>query len=72
MKYSNKPTVTFSTDMGNVSHTVPSIHPMLLGMEHKLIITMVTNTPSAHYAAKAVAMTTINVLTTLKQIKAKF
>ena len=29
---------------------------------------MVTNTPSAHYIAKTVAMTTINVLTTLEQL----
>ena len=84
MKYSNKPTVTFSTDMGNVSHTVPSIHPMyVIGdgtqVNHTRDFTMVTNTPSAHYAtltaAKAVAMTTIDVLTTpttLEQIKAEF
>ncbi|XP_065913321.1 xaa-Arg dipeptidase-like [Dysidea avara] len=84
MSYDTKPTVTFSTDMGNVSYAVPSIHPMyIIGdgtqANHTREFTMVTNTPAAHHAtltaAKAVAMTTIDVLTTpetLEQIKAEF
>ena len=84
MSYSTEPTVTFSTDMGNVSYVVPSIHPMyVIGdgtqANHTREFTMVTNTPAAHNAtltaAKAVAMTTIDVLTnpdTLEQIKAEF
>jgi len=84
MCYNTKPTVTFSTDMGNVSYVVPSIHPMyFIGdgtqVNHTREFTMVTNTPAAHNAtltaAKAIAMTTIDVLTTpetLREIQSEF
>ena len=72
-----------STDMGNVSYTVPSIHPMYLvgtgEVYHSREFTFVTNTPAAHAitltAAKAMAHTCIDVLTTdglLEEIKAEF
>ena len=73
-----------STDMGNVSHVVPSIHPFYsVGdtsqVNHTREFTAVCNTPAAHNntltAAKALAMTAIDVLCTpglLEQIKEAF
>ena len=73
-----------STDMGNVSHVVPSIHPCFqVGngeVNHTREFTSVCNTPEAHCqalrAAKSMAFTCINVLTggdqILKQITAQF
>ena len=73
-----------STDMGNVSHVVPSIHPYFkVGngeVNHTREFTSVCNTPEAHCqtlrAAKSMAFTCINVLTggdqILKQITAQF
>ena len=72
-----------STDMGNVSHVVPSIHPMyLIGtgeVYHTKDFTGVTNTPEAHrstlVAAKAMAFTCIDVATDpalLEVIKSQF
>ena len=73
-----------STDMGNVSYAVPSIHPIYQigsGSErnHTREFTAVTNTPEAHaetlVAAKAMAHTCIDVLTTdglLEEIKKTF
>ena len=72
-----------STDMGNVSYTVPSIHPMYkIGsgeVYHSHEFTSVTNTPEAHtqtlLAAKAMVYTGINVLTTpglLEDLKTQF
>ena len=72
-----------STDMGNVSYIVPSIHPMFkIGageINHSRDFTQVANTPDAHSAtltaAKAMAYTCIDVLTTeglLAEIKANF
>ncbi|XP_064393683.1 xaa-Arg dipeptidase-like [Halichondria panicea] len=69
-----------STDMGNVSHIVPSIHPCYaIGsgeVNHTREFTAVANTPEAHTAtltaAKAMAHTCIDVLTTdgmLEKIK---
>ena len=69
-----------STDMGNVSYVVPSIHPMYkIGSgetNHTREFTQVSNTPEAHIetltAAKAMAHTCIDVLTTdglLEEIK---
>ena len=60
-----------STDMGNVSHLVPSIHPVYrVGngeVNHTREFTSVCNTPEAHQqtltAAKSMALTCINVLT---------
>ncbi len=61
-----------STDMGNVSYSVPSLHPnYAIGsgeVNHTREFTSVTNTPAAHdstlAAAKAMAHTAIDVLTT--------
>lgn len=62
-----------STDMGNVSYVVPSIHPKFAigsGKEinHNSAFTAVANQPAAHSsaltAAKALAFTCIDVLTT--------
>ena len=72
-----------STDMGNVSHKVPSIHPIFaIGsgeVNHTREFTAVANTPEAHNAtltaAKAMAHTCIDVLTIdeiLAQIKSSF
>ena len=73
-----------STDMGNVSYTVPSIHPhYAIGsgkeVNHTREFTRVSNTPEAHsetlVAAKAMAHTCIDVLTTdglLEEIKKSF
>lgn len=73
-----------STDMGNVSHVVPSIHPLYsIGdgsqINHTREFTAVSNTPDAHSktltAAKAMAMTAIDILNTpglLEQIKEAF
>lgn len=60
-----------STDMGNVSHTVPSIHPMFkIGtgeVYHTRDFAAVTNTPASHDAtllfAEAMAHTCIDILT---------
>ena len=73
-----------STDMGNVSYVVPSIHPIYCigsGSEvnHTREFTTVSNTPEAHaetlVAAKAMAHTCIDVLTTdglLEEIRKTF
>ena len=73
-----------STDMGNVSYVVPSIHPIYrIGsgseVNHTREFTAVANTPEAHaetlVAAKAMAHTCIDVLTTdglLEEIKKTF
>ena len=73
-----------STDMGNVSYTVPSIHPIYqIGsgseVNHTREFTAVANTPEAHaetlVAAKAMAHTCIDVLKTdglLDEIKKTF
>ena len=73
-----------STDMGNVSHVVPSIHPYYkVGsgeVNHTREFTDVCNTPEAHQqtlrAAKSMAFTCINVLTggdqLLQDISAQF
>ena len=73
-----------STDMGNVSYVVPSIHPMYsIGsgseVNHTREFTAVANTPEAHadtlVAAKAMVHTCIDVLTTdglLEEIKEEF
>ena len=72
-----------STDMGNVSYVVPSIHPMYkIGqgeVYHSRGFTNVTDTPEAHNHmltfAKAMAHTCIDVLTTrglLEEIKEQF
>ena len=80
-RYSDK---AGSTDMGNVSHVVPSIHPYYkVGngeVNHTREFTSVCNTPEAHCqtlrAAKSMAFTCINVLTggdhILQQITAQF
>ena len=63
--------VTFSTDMGNVSHVVPSLHPgYAIGggkvYNHTRQFTSVTNTPAAHAKTlkigKVMANTCIDVL----------
>ena len=77
-------TANGSTDMGNVSHIVPSIHPKY-GLEpgtiapHTREFTAVANTRDAHektlLAAKSMAHTCIDVLTSetlLKEIKESF
>ncbi len=59
-----------STDMGNVSHVVPSIHPLYMihsdGSNHTRKFTEATNTQSAHEktltVAKALALVCIDVL----------
>ena len=73
-----------STDMGNVSYAVPSLHPMYAigsGSEvnHTREFTAMANTPEAHtetlVAAKAMAHTCIDVLTTdglLEEIRKVF
>ena len=73
-----------STDMGNVSYTVPSIHPIYRissGSEanHTREFNAIANTPEAHtetlVAAKAMAHTCIDVLTTdglLEEIRKTF
>ena len=72
-----------STDMGNVSNVVPSIHPMYAvgsgEANHTREFTAVSNTPESHSAtltaAKAMAHTCIDVLTTdglLDKIKVSF
>ena len=73
---------TGSTDMGNVSHAVPSIHPMYSikteGGNHTNEFTNATGAeiaqPPTLIAAKAMAMTAIDILCNpelLKQIKNK-
>ena len=82
-QYELKRDLTISTDMGNVSYTVPSIHPMYtIGsgeLNHTNEFRAVANTPDAHSAtltaAKAMAYTCIDVLTTeglLEEIKEHF
>lgn len=73
-----------STDMGNVSHMLPAIHPKFAigsGKEvnHSVAFTEVANSPESNTAAltagKALAFTCIDVLTnagTLENIKAAF
>ena len=59
-----------STDMGNVSHVVPSIHPMYAigttAANHSHAFTLAAGTKQAHektlIASKALAMTAIDVL----------
>ena len=76
--------LSISTDMGNVSYVVPSIHPMYrigsgLEVNHTREFTGVSNTVEAHaetlIAAKAMAHTCIDVFTTdglLKDIQKNF
>ena len=75
--------LTGSTDMGNVSYTVPSIHPLYtIGSgeaNHTREFAAVANTPEAHSqtltAAKAMAYTCIDVLTTkgmLEEVRKSF
>ena len=82
-QYELKKELTISTDMGNVSYTVPSIHPMFaIGsgeLNHTNEFREVANAPDAHSAtltaAKAMAHTCIDVLTTeglLEEIKVNF
>ena len=66
-----KGTFSASTDMGNVSYCVPSIHPMYsIGktMNHTREFTKCSDTDHSHkqtiISAKAMAMTAIDVLTT--------
>ena len=72
-----------STDMGNVSYVIPSIHPTYgIGsgeVIHTRKFTSITNTPEAHaqtlVAAKAMAYTCIDVLSTdgaLQEVKRSF
>ena len=79
---SDSPTMA-SSDMGDVSHVVPSIHPVYaIGsgeVNHSRGFTAVANTPEAHRAtltaAKAMAHTCIDVLTTdglLEKIRKDF
>ena len=84
LNLSSEPIITFSTDMGNVSYTVPSIHPMYsIGdgsqVNHTRDFTLITNTPAAHHktltAAKAMAMTAIDIIFNpqlLQQIRNEF
>ena len=59
-----------STDMGNVSHVVPSIHPLYsiggAAVNHTKAFTAATNTPRAHQAtlsvAKAMALTGLDLM----------
>ena len=78
-----KKDLTISTDMGNVTYTVPSIHPMYAvgsgELNHTNEFREVSNTPEAHsatlIAAKAMTHTCIDVLTTeglLEEIKVTF
>ena len=78
-----KDAISGSTDMGNVSYVVPSIHPMYaIGsgeVNHTKAFTAVANMPESHSAtltaAKAMAHTCIDVLTTeglLAEVKASF
>ena len=71
-----------STDMGNVSHVVPSIHPVYAigtAVNHTREFTGVSNTPPAHQVtvvmAKAMALTGVDILTNkdlLPKIKESF
>ncbi len=74
---------TASTDMGNVSHVVPAIHPLYAtgstAVNHTREFTTAVNTPEAHQhtlvVAKAMAYTGIDVLCnskTLDEIKESF
>jgi hypothetical protein len=64
--------VPFSTDMGNVSHVVPSIHPMFAietkGGNHTHEFAAAAARPEAHdamiAAAKAMAMTALDIIYT--------
>ena len=59
-----------STDMGNVSHLIPSIHPLYAigttAVNHTRAYTTATNSPEAHRttisAAKAMAMTAVDLI----------
>ena len=81
----NETEATGSTDMGNVSYVVPTIHPSYLvgsGKEvnHTIEFTAVANTPEAHdktlLVGKALCFTCIDVLTggdtLMKEIKDAF
>lgn len=83
VQFDEKERMAGSTDMGNVSHTVPSIHPLYsIGTDafnHTRHFTAAANTDYAHsktlIAAKSIAMTAIDVLTNpemLKKVKATF
>ena len=71
-----------STDMGNVSHVVPSIHPMYsigTAVNHTKEFSQLANTPHSHQVTllvgKAMALTGLSVLTDkklLEKIKEEF
>ena len=73
-----------STDMGNVSYVVPSIHPVYTigvgtAVNHTSDFTKISNTPQAHSqtltAGKAMAYTAIDVLSTkgaMEEMKSSF
>ena len=83
LKYFNVPfakttKLSGSTDMGNVSHVVPAIHPKYAigsGKEsiHTRSFTNLTNTPSSHEStltvAKCMAHTCLDVLTSAKVLQ---
>ena len=80
----SEPVAGGSTDMGNVSHLVPAIHPKFaIGsgkeLNHNEAFTNVANLPESNVAAltagKALAFTCIDVLTspgTLGNVKTEF
>ena len=83
VQYGDIDDVNASTDMGNVSYVVPSLHPnYAIGsgeVNHTRAFTAVANTPDAHHktllAAKAMAHTAIDVLVKdgfLEKIKEDF
>ena len=83
VQYGDVGDVNASTDMGNVSYVVPSLHPnYAIGsgeVNHTRAFTAVANTPDAHHktllAAKAMAHTAIDVLVKdgfLEKIKENF
>ena len=83
VQYGDVGDVNASTDMGNVSYVVPSLHPnYAIGsgeVNHTRAFTAVANTPDAHHktllAAKAMAHTAIDVLVEdgfLEKIKENF
>ena len=83
VQYGDVDDVNASTDMGNVSYVVPSLHPCYaIGsgeVNHTRAFTAVANTPDAHHktllAAKAMAHTAIDVLVKdgfLEKVKENF
>ena len=74
--------ITGSTDMGNISHVVPSIHPMYsigTAVNHTKEFAQLGNTPHSHQVTlllgKAMALTGLSVLTDkklLEKIKEEF